>query len=58
LSEKKVFKLPPRYANRESLTQSERHMIDMYNRFADENGVEITYDKELDVALVIFTPNY
>jgi hypothetical protein len=33
-------------------------MIDMYNRFADESGVEITYDKELDVTLVIFTPNY
>lgn len=33
-------------------------MLDLYKNFADENGIEVTYDKELDVTLVIFTPNY
>ena len=58
MSEKKVFKLPPRYANTEFLNKEEKEMLNLYRHFADENGIEVTYDKELDVALVIFTPNY
>lgn len=58
MSEKKVFRLPPRYANTEDLTREDKEMLNLYKNFADENGIEVTYDKELDVALVIFTPNY
>lgn len=58
MSEKKVFRLPPRYANTEFLSKEEKEMLNLYRHSADENGIEVTYDKELDVALVIFTPNY
>lgn len=58
MSEKKVLRLPPRYANTEDLTREDKEMLNLYKNFADENGIEVTYDKELDVALVIFTPNY
>lgn len=54
----RVFKLPPRYADQESLTTQEKEMLNYYKSFADENGIRVSYDKELDVALVIFTPNY
>jgi len=54
VSEEKVFRLPTRYADRDSLTQVEKDMLEYYVSFADENGIKITYDKELDVALVTY----
>lgn len=57
MSEKRVFRLPPKYAFEDSLTTEEKLMLDYYKRAFDSTDIEITYDKELDVALFIYTPN-
>lgn len=57
MSEKRVFRLPLRYAYEDSLTSEEKLMLDVYKKALNSTDIEITYDKELDVALFIYTPN-
>lgn len=57
MSEKRVFRLPHRYAYEGSLTSEEKLMLDVYKKAFNSTDIEITYDKELDVALFIYTPN-
>lgn len=57
MSEKRVFRLPPRYAYEDSLTSEEKLMLDVYKKAFNSTDIEITYDKELDAALFIYTPN-